>query len=205
MKHVKNSLATAFVSVACLVVVCGQAAAFNPQPEPQGIWRIEGFIDMFATAIEPGNSEPPFGIDPAIASDGQVDFSAGMIAMFDAPDIGADGKPDDGLYAGDVAYFRVQIGDTSWDETMPSTGFEFQVEGGLVTGASVVITGTMPSHPDLSFMMPSSPGTWEALDERGDHNAGSILGTYTLRDGIVPEPATLGLLLGGLALLKRRR
>ena len=48
-------------------------------------------MDMFATAIEPGNNEPPFGIDPAIVSDGQVDFSAGIIASFDAPDDDGDG------------------------------------------------------------------------------------------------------------------
>ena len=74
-----------------------------------------------------------------------------------------------------------------------------------MTGVSVVITNTMPSHPDLSFMLPASPGQWEALDERDGYNAGSIMGTYVLRDGIVPEPPTLVLTAMGLLAFGRRR
>ncbi len=209
-QHTQRHVATAFVSIVWLLVICGQASAFNPQPEPPAMpntWSIEGFMDLLATAVDPTNNEPPFGIDPAIAEDNVVDFSVGIIAMFGARDDDGDGKPNNGLYAGDVSYFRVQIGDTSWDETMmPSTGMQFQVEGGLVTGVSVALTYTMPAHPDLSFMLPASPGAWEALDERDGVNVGAIMGTYALRDGIVPEPATMALLtMGSLGLLLRRR
>ena len=190
------------LQMALLLVICGQAAAFNPQR----LWRIEGFVDLFVEDITQTGTEVPFGISPFIASDGVVDFSAGIIATFEAPDNDRDGKPDNGLYPVDMEYFRVQIGDTSWDETMPSTGMQFQIEGGLVTGIKGTYTPTMPAHPDLSFMLPASPGAWEALDERGSDNVGSLIGSYALRDGIIPEPATMALLsIGGLMMLRRRR
>ena len=64
----------------------------------------------------------------------------------------------------------------------------------------------MPAHPDLSLALPASPGTWEALDKRDDANLGTVMGTYELRDGIIPEPMTACLLvLGGLAVIRRRR
>ena len=86
----KNSVAidvaAACVSVAALLITCSPAVAFTPQHDPLNAqWLVEGFMDMFATAI---------------------------------------------LYVGDLAYFRVQIGDTSWDETMPRTAMQFQVAGG---------------------------------------------------------------------------
>jgi hypothetical protein len=83
----------------------------------------------------------------------------------------------------------------------------FQVAGGIVTGCSGRLTDTMPEHPDLSFALPASPGTWEALDERGRVNLGRVTGNYSLRDGAVPEPSTLVLLALGVVSLAwwRRR
>ena len=187
-------------------LACGQAVAFTPKPMPLGTWYVEGFADLYAQTVEPGDTKPPFGVDPAIVSDGEVDFSAGIIATFAAGDRDSDGRPDDGLYPANVDLFRLQIGNTTWDETMPASEMLLGVEGGLVTGVQIVITYTKPAHPDVEFLLPHSPGTWVALDERGDENLGSIAGNYVLRDAIVPEPATLGLLgMGAVALVAGRR
>ncbi len=192
------------VSVALLLVRCGQAAGFNPQPEPPGKWYVEGYIDLWAQAVDPTGTEVPFGIDRDIVGDAVVDFSAGVIARFDAPST-ADGKLVDGLYDAEFEYFLVRIGDTTWDETMPGT-IQFQVSGGEVNDCWGVITTTMPGHPDLSFALAASPGTWNALDERDDVDLGVVTGTYSLRDGIVPEPATACLLaLGAVTLIRKRR
>lgn len=207
MKRVRMSHGVAAVVVAVLVSgVCDRAVAFNPQPEPPGSrWRIEGFADLLATAMTPTGAAWPFGIDPAFVGDADVDFSAGIIALFDAPDSDGDMLPDDGQYAAELRYFRVRIGDTDWDETMPNSGMALQVARGLVTGIDMVVTPTVLSHPDLTFRIPASPGTWEALDERDALNLGTIEGTYGLRDGTVPEPATLALVGLGAAALGLRR
>ena len=186
--------------------LCGQADAFTPRAGPlQDSWKIEGFIEMTAKTMDPANAKPPFDIDEAIVSNDVPDFYAGIIATFDAPDDGV-GRPNDGEYTAELQYFRVQIGNTNWDESMFSSDMLFQVGNGFVTGASVMFTYTMPAHPDLRFMFPASPGEWQAVDERDGHNVGTIGGTYELKDGTVPEPATLSLLaIGALALIRRRR
>ena len=176
------------VVVAAVLLFCisGSAVAFNPQPEPPGdIWRVEGFINMTALEILPTGAAMPFGVDSTIVGDSQIDFRVGVIATFTATDSTGAGTPDDGIYTPDTEYFRVQIGDTSWDETMPSQGLQFQIQGGIITGVSVVITDTMPAHPDLEFMFPASPGKWVATDDRNGDNVGSINGSYALMDGEV--------------------
>jgi hypothetical protein len=207
MKRVRRGRAAVVIGGVVLVLgLCGRAVAFNPQPGPQGTrWRIEGFADLLATTMETSDTVPPFGVDPAVVGDEEVDFSAGMIALFDAPDNEGDGRPDDGAYPADLQYFLAEIGDTTWDHTMPNGGLRLQVEGGLVAGVAVSLTDTMPAHPDLAFMLPASPGTWKAVDERNGLNLGTIEGTYTLRDGTVPEPATLALLGLGAAVVAARR
>ena len=195
------------VSIASLLVLSGQVAAaeggFNPQPEPPGMWYVEGYIDMWADAIDPADTVMPFGIDQGIVGDAMVDFSAGVIARFNAAST-ADDKPVDGLYDASFEHFMLQIGDTTWDQTM-SPSIQFQVLGGVVNACAGVVTVTVPTHPDLSYALPASPGTWAATDDRGDVNLGVVIGTYSLRDGVVPEPATACLLaVGGLALVRRR-
>jgi len=118
----------------------------------------------------------------------------------------------DGEYTADLQFFQVQIGDTNWDETMPNTGILLEVTGGVVSGMGGNMTCTVPVHPDLEFWLPTSPGAWEARDERSDRDEvdlGLIRGTYALRDGVVPEPSSLTLLCIGtfslLAFCRRRR
>ena len=193
------------------VLIPGTAAwAFNPQPEPPpqfGFdWRIEGFVDMLADTYVPTDNNMPFGLPRTIADDPDVDFSAGLIAGFDAPDSNGDMMPDDGLYEGHLMLFDLTIGDTMWDQTMDNAMPMIQVRNGLVIGLAFTYTDTMPSHPDLTFELPSSPGLWQAVDEVDGDSKGMIGGTYSLRDGIVPEPASLvGGLLGLVAIAGRRR
>jgi hypothetical protein len=187
MNHVNIKYAYCTVITAILLWTVGSTLAFNPQSEPPGDqWRIEGFIEMTALATVPTGDAIPFGLDPTIISDGQSDFYAGIIANFTAPDSDGDHKPDDGFYRASTQFFNVSIGDTHWDHTLFTQDFNFQLQGGLVTGVSNWLTDTMPSHPDLHFMFPSSPGEWMALDERNGINLGRVSGTYTLRNAVVP-------------------
>jgi len=206
MKCHRTMFAAVCAFIASVLVVCGPAAGFNPQPEPPGMpgnWYVEGYADMWAEDFDQTSAAMPFGIDPNIVGDGVMDFSAGVVAWFDAPST-ADDKPVDGMYDVVFEYLLVQIGDTSWDERMPGT-IQFQVVDGVVVGCDGALTLTMP-HPDLSFALPASPATWQAVDLRDDVNLGVVMGTYSLRDGIVPEPATACLLaIGALAMTRRRR
>ena len=105
------------VSVASVLALCSPAAGFNPQPEPPGKpgnWYVEGFMDLTVDAVDPTGEDTPFGIDENIAGDADVDFSAGVIAWFDAAST-ADDKPVDGSYDVLLEYFDLRIGDTTWD------------------------------------------------------------------------------------------
>ncbi len=143
---------------------------------------------MTALEIMPtSGKKTPFGVDDSIIWDDKIDFSAGVIATFVAPNHDGDLRPDNGLYTPTIRYFNVFIGNTHWDETLFNSEPEFQVQGGLVTGVRFTITQTKPGHPDLECKYPSSPGRWNALDERDEINLGTISGNYVLRDGIVDE------------------
>jgi hypothetical protein len=166
-------------------------AAWTPQATSPGQWRIEGFAALLTTKMEATNPSLPFGLDRSIVSDGIVDFSAAFRGSFFAPDNTGDGFPDDGFYTLALEEFIVQIGDTSWDETMPATRVEVQINQGLAIGIDFAITPTLRSHPDLRFRHPTSPGTWEALDERDDENNGTVSGTYTLTDGLIAPPQSI--------------
>ncbi len=203
----KNRATGLIVAVAVLVCASRPVVAFNPQPEPPAdTWNVQGFVDMTALTSVPTGAANPFNVDPTLIGDGLVDFHGGVIATFIAPTNAFTGKPEDGTYYPTMEYFRLQIGNTSWDETMiPAESVEFQLQGGLVTGVSAVITITLLEHPDLEFFLPRSPGTWLATDDRNGVNLGTIFGNYDLRDGVVPEPGSLSLLLIGTLLLSGYR
>jgi len=119
MNHFNTKCASFTVITAILLWTAGSAFAFNPQPEPPAEqWGIEGFIDMTALTIEATGDAIPFGLDPAIIGDDQIDFHAGIIASFIAPDNDGDLKPDDGIYRASTRFFDVSIGDTHWDNSM---------------------------------------------------------------------------------------
>jgi len=143
-----------------------------------------------------------FGIDDAT---GQT-FRAVMEA------VSCDGSvfPADGRACVNVTNFFLQIGDTSWDETMTPQGqpliFQILFGDGSVKGLAGEITPYDPAHPDLRFFLPNSPGTWEARDLITDpqtgrsRDRGTISGTYTSQLTVVPGPA--GLALFGLGLIR---
>ncbi len=167
---------------------------------------VKGTIDLTASAATPG----AFGLDDAV---GKM-FSARLAA------VSCDGSvfPADGRACVEVKTFFLQIGDTFWDETMTSPGnpltFTLLFGDGSVKGLAGEITPYNPAHPDLFFRLPSSPGTWEALDIRTiidpetgrevERNLGSISGTYTPDLQVVPLPGALALLGLGLARLLRQ-
>ena len=207
MNHVNTTCASCTVITAILLWAVGSAFAFNPQPEPPADqWGIEGFIDMTALTVASTGDAVPFGLDPMIIGDDQIDFYAGIIASFIAPDNDGDLKPDDGIYMASTQFFDVFIGDTHWDHTLLTQDFDFQLQGGIVTGVGGMITNTMPGHPDLQFMLPTSPGQWVALDERNGNNLGTVSGTYALRNAVIPAPSSLSLVgIGILMVIRRRR
>ena len=191
----------AIVIVILLSGISSSALAFNPQPEPPAnLWRVEGFINMTSLEISPTGDAMPFAVDSTIVGDNIIDFRSGIIAKFTAPDNTGGGIPDDGTYTAEIEYFQVQIGDTGWDETMPTQNLEFQIQGGLVTGVRAVITETMPAHPDLEFNFPASPGAWIATDERDGDNIGTISGSYALMDGEVTDKAQISVVDGFIKL-----
>lgn len=130
--------------------------------------------------------------------------------------ISCDGSvfPADGKACSQVTTFFLNIGDTSWDETMTPAGrpltFELLFGDGSVKGLAGEITPYNPAHPDLFFFLPASPGTWEAHDIRTivdpetqrqiTIDRGVIAGTYVPNLVVVPLPGTLGLLGLGLIL-----
>ncbi len=193
-----------FVAVTTAILlfsVNNSVVAFNPQLEPPGdVWLVEGFINMTALEISPTGAAMPFGVDRTIIGDNQIDFRVGIIARFTATDNTGDGKPDDGIYTPEMEHFRVQVGNTGWDETMPNHNLKFQVQRGMVTDVSVILTVTMPSHPDLEFMFSASPGAWVAKDERDEDNVGTISGSYALRDGEVINRPQISVLDGFIKL-----
>jgi hypothetical protein len=171
------------------------ALAFNPQPEPPGSWSIEGFVDLTATEYEPTiPGSLPFGLSSGVLDPGlQPAFSIALQGQFKAPgDVG----PTAGRYLGTFDVFRLQIGSAMWNTT-DAAALAFELMSG---NTHVYVTGNtmLANRPNLQLNLPASPGTWSALDVVGGAIRGRIGGTYTLRDGVVPEPSAVLLAAFGL-------
>jgi hypothetical protein len=191
---------TTIVAAVILFAASRPALAFNPQPEPPGRWSIEGYIDLTATEYEPTiPGSLPFGLSSGILDPGgQPAFTAAVRGQFSAP--GA-ASPPAGRYLGTFDVFRLQIGNAMWN-TKDAAALAFELMSG---NTHVYVTGNtmLSDRPNLQLNLPASPGTWSALDVVDGAIRGRIGGTYTLRDGVVPEPSAV--LLAAFGLVRRPR
>jgi hypothetical protein len=161
---------------------------------PASATTIQGTLELVGT-IMPGSSTPlilPFGLMEISVTEpfqGQAQFSVAFVGG---------GTPDPAELPASLLAFDLTIGNTHWDANMPHSDVEVLVQGDSLLGLEVFLTDTTP-HPDLSFFLPSSPGTWEAHDWDGITDHGTIRGTYQVNATVVPEPTTMLLLGSGLA------
>jgi hypothetical protein len=138
------------------------------------------------------------GVRPVLAADHTealhlvVDFVEGNPAgisvgneidgMFEADELIL-AEPD-GVHEGRFVEFNLTIGPVVWNESQVTSPPEFLISGGLIEGVAVVITDTLPEHPNLTLTLPSSPGTWRVDDENDPTGqpiyGGNFGGTYTL-------------------------
>jgi hypothetical protein len=191
---------TAIVAAVMFFAASVPALAFNPQPEPPGSWSIEGFVDLTATEYQP--TEPgslPFGLSSEILAPGlQPAFRIALRGRFKAA---GDDAPAAGRYPGTFDVFRLQIGNALWN-TQDAAALAFELMSG---NTHVYVTGNtmLANRANLQLNLPASQGTWFALDVVDGTIRGRIGGTYTLRDGVVPEPSAV--LLAAFGLVWRRR
>ena len=188
------------VLISTLIMMTGAMVA--AMPARASLFAVQGDIQLVVVSATSG----AFGLDT-------IPVGTTFLARINA--VSADGSvfPQDGEARTIVTDFSLQIGDTSWDETMAPPGeamkFTFLFGNGGVMGLTAQITVTIPAHPDLIFYLPASPGTWEAIDVTQvvdpttggeiEVDRGIVSGTYSC-DGlqVVPLPASVCLLGSGL-------
>ena len=160
---------------------------------PASATTIQGTLELVGT-ITPGSSTPlilPFGLTEISLTEpfqGQAQFSVAFVGG---------GTPDPAELPASLLAFDLTIGNTHWDSNMPHSDVTALVQGESLLGLGMTYTLTT-SHPDLSFFLPSSPGTWEAHDWDGITDHGTISGTYQVNETAIPEPTTLFLVGSGL-------
>jgi hypothetical protein len=143
--------------------------------------EIHGLLVLTVVNADPG----AFGYGANVPSEFQGSFQINL----DNPPPASEPVPD-GDYEGTFEVFELTIGDTNWDASMPHDAPLVRFQGGVAIGVLSTITITLP-HPDLMLFLPASPGTWEALDDDGVSNNGSITGTYAFAEAGSGAP-TLG-------------
>lgn len=145
--------------------------------------EIHGLLVLTVVNADPG----AFGYGANVPSEFQGSFQINL----DNPPPASEPVPD-GDYEGTFEVFELTIGDTNWDASMPHDAPLVRFQDGVAIGFASVVTDTLPQHPDWMSFMPASPGTWEALDDDGVSNNGSITGTYAFAEPASGAP-TLGL------------
>ena len=175
--------------IPCLLLF---ACALGPT-SPASATAIQGTLELVGT-ITPGSSTPlilPFGLTEISLTQpfqGQAQFSVAFVGG---------GTPDPADLPASLLAFDLTIGNTHWDSNMPHSDVTALVQGESLLGLGMTYTLTT-SHPDLSFFLPSSPGTWETHDWDGITDHGTISGTYQVNETAIPEPTTLFLVGSGL-------
>ena len=183
-------LQRAFACSVGFVVLLGLVLTFSI---PASATTIQGTLKLVGT-ITPGSSTPlipPFGLTEISLTQpfkGQAQFSVTFLGG---------GSPDPAELPASLLAFDLTIGNTHWDASMPHSDVKVLVQGESLLGLEMIITDTIP-HPDLSFFLPFSPGTWEAHDWDGITDHGTISGTYQVNATAVPEPTTILLVGSGL-------
>ena len=142
--------------------------------------EIHGLLVLTVVTADPGAFG--YGADPPSELQGSFQI------LLDNPPPASEPVPD-GDYEGTFAVFELTIGDTSWDASMPHDAPVVRFQGGVAIGVVSTFTDTRPEHPDLMFFQPASPATWEALDDDGVSNNGSISGTYAFAEPAAGAPA----------------
>jgi hypothetical protein len=167
-------LATSLALLHAISANPAQAADHLDGPE-----EIHGLLVLTVVTADPG----AFGYGADVPSEFQGSFQI----VLNNPPPASEPVPD-GDYEGTFATFELTIGNTSWDASMPHDAPLVRFQGGVAIGVVSTLTDTRPDHPDLMLFMPASPGAWEALDDDGVSNSGSITGTYLFAEGATGVP-----------------
>ncbi len=143
-------------------------------------WRVNLTVDSIEGKV------PGISIGDQFVAGFEVESS-----LFDLPD---------GLQDGRFVNFDLIIGEINWNESQPHSSPQFLLSPSGIDAFSVILTTTLPAHPDLSFFLPESPARWEVKDENDLTGkpifGGDFGGTYTVKpilavskkNYIPPEP-----------------
>lgn len=88
----------------------------------------------------------------------------------------------DGVHYSRLVNFDLTIGEVNWNESQPHSSPQFLLLFGRIDALSVILTTTLPAHPDLSLFLPESPASWAVEDENDPTGkpvfGGDFRGTY---------------------------
>jgi len=176
-------------TIACVLAFASLIGFAILFPIPARAMTIEGILSLSIDHFDLG----AFGLS-------EVGLSEPLQAPFRVAFVGG-GSPDPAEVPAFLQDFDLTIGNAHWDETMPYTDMRVLAQGATLLGFQVFITVTKPDHADLRFLLPASPGVWEAHDIVNQNDNGKIGGTYSIIGTVaaIPEPTTLVLLATGLA------
>jgi len=171
-------------------LICGGLPAAASVPVVEG--SLAGRLVLSVETADAG----AFGLQAGEA----VLFVAEFEIELDDPPAPGESLPD-GDYTGTFRRFRLTIGNTFWDESMPHTAPTVRIVGDSGSEVFTVLTDTMPGHPDfhasLSDPAAGVEASWLAFDEVDGIDRGSLTGTYSVE----ANPTTPALGFGGVLLV----